>query len=125
MNFAPAKLSLALVKDSLGFTRSSVNSVAWLHLLSSKSTANQSAGTGVCSTLGFFTSPLSGPLKKLLAFHFAFVTVPSENFTIRPASPIWSPYSRPVLGSALSRPMMAIVIGYSGRMSTDTTLCGM
>jgi hypothetical protein len=43
---------------------------------------------------------------------------------MKPPSPMWLPYSMPVFGSALSLAMTAIVMGYSGRMSIVTTLCG-
>jgi len=43
---------------------------------------------GVCWTFGFSTSPFSGPREKDFAFHDAFVTVPSENFRMKPPSPM-------------------------------------
>jgi hypothetical protein len=73
---------------------------------------------------GLAVSPLTGPWKKFLAFHVALVTVPSANFRQKPPSPMLVPYSMPVLGSALSLASTAMVIGYSGRKSTLTTLCG-
>ena len=76
------------------------------HELSSKSTAYQLSGIRVYSTFGCSTSRFNGPLKKTVPFHLAFVTVPSDNLRMKPASPMWLPYSNPVFGSALSFAMM-------------------
>ena len=123
MNLAPVKSCSK--NGSFGPTTSSVYSLALGHLLSSKSMANQSSGRRMFSTRGFFVSPSTGPHENFFAFHVALVTVPSPNFRMNPPSPMFVlAYSMPVFGSALSIPMTAIVMGYAGRISTETTLCG-
>jgi len=80
--------------------------------LSSKSVAYQPSGIGVASTRGLRVSPSMGPREKHFAFHEESVTVPSPNFRMKPPSPMFVlAYSMPVLGSALSLAMTAIVIG--------------
>ncbi len=55
---------------------------------------------------------INGPKEYDLAFHRAFVTVPSPSFKQKPPSPMFVlAYSIPVTGSALSFAITAIVIG--------------
>lgn len=76
------------------------------------------------ATVGLAIVELCVPVKNDFAFHVAFVTVPSPSLRMNPASPTCVPYSSPVAGWALSLANTAIVIGYSGRIFTDTLLCG-
>ena len=71
-----------------GPTCSSVSSFAGPQLLSSKSMANQFSGIVMFSTHGFLMSRSIGPHENFFALQLAFVTVPSPNFKMKPASPI-------------------------------------
>ena len=123
MNLAPSKSCSK--NGSFGPTSSSENSLALPQSRSTKSTVYQSSGKGLFTTRGLLLSPFSGPEEITFTFQFELVTVPSPNFSINPPSPMFVfAYSIPVNGSALSIPITAIVIGYAGRISTDTTLCG-
>ncbi|MHC4925419.1 MAG: hypothetical protein ACYTG4_15285, partial [Planctomycetota bacterium] len=103
-----------------------MNSFACGQPLSSKPTENQFSGIFSTFTFGFASSPPTGPWKKFFAFHLVLVTVPSPNFRMKPPSPVLVLlYSIPVSGWPLSRAITAMVMGYSGRRSTETTLCGM
>jgi len=110
MNFAPAKS--ASKNGCLGSISCSEYWRARPQPLSSKSTANQSSGSGVFSTRGLVVSPPTGPWEKHFAFQEPSVTVPSANLRMKPPSPMFVlAYSMPVFGSALSRASTAIVIG--------------
>ena len=126
---SPVQIQVAPLKSCskngcFGSMRSCAYSTAAGHAESSKPGRCQPSGSGSVRTFGSLVSRSMGPCMKHFAFQRASVTVPSANLRMKPPSPIWLPYSQPVFGSALSLASTAMVIGYSGRMSTATTLCG-